>query len=417
MHGGRTEDAGSLKSCGRVIGVPPVTDQNRREGPFVGSRCLMASGGGWDLSEIKRVNEDGTFNVEAVNSTLFFLNLTYGVTAAELLFNDRDLWQECFDKISTAPEGLSLSDLITALEHAQYLTPPEKVAAFWSKYCREKLNLPEPADARLEADAAYDLLVAGGISATRLLQDGTACGEFKYGGGYYNAIRLGGRDPSEVARAVTLQDALEAWGVDECGPDPERSQAIERIERRKNIALPPPLRSFLCCAGIEEAISEHPLAPWLFRLDELTVRQAAEGLDGQYALGVLKREEYHYYAVFNEGDADARVYLLNTDRLYDGVGDDDLDDDAAPDDDDADLHGRHPAYIYDAKRYRRAITRTSAWRLTAPTVGMFFWDVGQTSLIWFQDTYKNLQFPRTDIGLKLTDEQRDIIAREESNLR
>lgn len=402
-----------------------------REGPFAGSRCLVAHEGGWSLSEIKRVNEDGTFNVAAVNSRLFFLNVTYGVTAAELLFNDRDSWPACFEKMATDPAGLSVSDFIEALARARYETQPEVVSGFWNTYCRDQLKLQKPDNARLDSDAAYALIVAARISATRLLQDGTAHDALKYRGAYYNAIRMGGRDPAEVAREVTLQDALEAWGVDGRSADPERLKVIGEMERRKSVALPPPLRTFLGCDGIEEVIAtQHPLNPWLFPLDDLTVRPAALGLDGKYALGVFRREQFHYYAVFNETDTDARVYLLNTEQLTasedDDFDDDDDDDDEVSDGDDNDNFDNDAALgmdedagasamaIRDANRYRLAIKKPSAWRLTAPTIGMFFWDLAQTSLIWYQGNYENLQFPRTDIGLKLTDAQREIIARERS---
>src|SRR5262249_37774104 len=156
-------------------------------------------------------------------------------------------------------------------------------------------------------------------------------------------------DPSEVAREITLQDALETWGVDALGTDPERLAVIENLERQNKISLPPPLRSFLIREHVEEAIQHHPLGTWLFSLNTLALKKAEPDLDGQYALGVLRREQFHFYAVFNEGDTDARIYILNEEKLSE-------------------------------QKRRTKKNDDPAWRLCAPTVGMFFWDLGQTSL-------------------------------------
>lgn len=375
-----------------------------REGPYVGSRCLADNGGSSELSKVKRVNEDGTFNVEAVDSGRFFLTVTYGMTAAELIFNDRDLWGECFARVSSDSKTLSIDDFDRALQVAQRYAPRDKVETFWNDHCTQKLHLEKPADARLDSDAAYDLFVAAGMSATKFLQGDAAFEMPEYVGAYYNSIRLAGRDPSEVKRKVTLQDALEAWGVDGREPDKERTQALDELEHQSKVALPPPLRDFLCRDRIDDVIAEHPLAPWLFPLEDLSLRKAAIGLDGQYALGVLRREELHYYGVFNAGDADARIYMLNTERVYykrDENGryrpDEDIDEDVYNDDD---------------KAYECAAKKPEAWQLTAPTVGMFFWDLGQTSLIWYQDNYENIQFEKTDIGLKSSEAAMKEIARQ-----
>jgi hypothetical protein len=44
-----------------------------------------------------------------------------------------------------------------------------------------------------------------------------------------------------------------------------------------------------------------------------------------------------------------------------------------------------------------------AWRLTAPGIGLFFWDLAQTGLAWYQDTQFKGGKPvkRSDIGLIL----------------
>jgi hypothetical protein len=58
----------------------------------------------------------------------------------------------------------------------------------------------------------------------------------------------------------------------------------------------------------------------------------------------------------------------------------------------------------DARVYVRYDTENGEeWMLTAPGIGMFFWDLAQTGLTWHQDTRFNGGKPvkRSDIGLVL----------------
>jgi hypothetical protein len=88
----------------------------------------------------------------------------------------------------------------------------------------------------------------------------------------------------------------------------------------------------------------------------------AKGLKGDAAVVVMVSHtgDYEWAAVFNEQDDDARVYFIWEEEDGD------------------------------------------AWALTAPTIGMFFWDLAQTGLSWYEDKYPgNKPLKKTDIGLAL----------------
>jgi hypothetical protein len=88
-----------------------------------------------------------------------------------------------------------------------------------------------------------------------------------------------------------------------------------------------------------------------------------QGLNGDYALVVMvpHQNTYEWAVVFDDREDDARVYVME---------------DMEP---------------------------GEAWRLTAPRIGMFFWDLAQTGLTWYQDTkfHGGKPVERSDIGLIL----------------
>lgn len=332
-----------------------------REGPYQGSRCLVLNEGNWELSEIKRVNEDGTFNVEPVKSRAIFGALNYGVPLTEIRFNDRDCWDECFAKLASDPGGLSINDFSNALKLSGLVGPPAVVKKFWNSYCKETLHLPKSTTNLLDAESAYGMFVEAGMSATKLMSSDTASNTSKYQTIYYNSIRMGGRNPSEIAREVTLHDAFMGLGVEDMPDDAARLEAMVLFEAEHDIKFPAALRSFLAKKDIETVLSnDHPNGPRLIEIKKLAVRNVADsGLKGDRAVAVLTREEFQWHAVFSQGDADARIYVTNSDREL-----------------------------------------SPQFRLVAPTVGMFFWDLAQTALLWYQDRFENVQFPRTDIGIR-----------------
>ncbi len=85
--------------------------------------------------------------------------------------------------------------------------------------------------------------------------------------------------------------------------------------------------------------------------------ERVQGVDGELGVRVMEHYDFTWYAVFAPGDRDARIYA----------------------------------------------TWDDTWRLVAPGVGMFFWDVAQTGLAWWNDTrfQGGRSVVATDVGVAL----------------
>ena len=107
----------------------------------------------------------------------------------------------------------------------------------------------------------------------------------------------------------------------------------------------------------------HPNNPDLVPPAEWTLHRGlrAKHVNGEFAVVILTLHDYEWAAVFDDGDADARIYAVG----YADAGE--------------------------------------VWQPTADGVGMFFWDLTQTGLAWHQDTKfeGGKAVDRSDIGLTL----------------
>jgi hypothetical protein len=179
---------------------------------------------------------------------------------------------------------------------------------------------------------------------------------------------MGGREPAEVRRQVTLDDAFAALGLTEDKTDDSTAAFLHGNERESAVRLPVALAEFLCRAGVEDAVVAcHPNNPSLvqFKEGEWNLRRGMRGqqLSGDYALVIMvpHQGDHEWAVVFDDGEDDARVYV------------------------------------------RWDTEQGEAWLLTAPGIGMFFWDLAQTGLAWYQDTRFDGGKPvrQSDIGLIL----------------
>ena len=156
------------------------------------------------------------------------------------------------------------------------------------------------------------------------------------------------RQPSDISRPVTIDDAFDALGLPQPTPDTASVALLEAFENDNDVELPPNLRRFLCCSSISKVVTRsHPNNPNLVLPGdadfELLCDPPVETTNADYALTImLPHQGNHIWAaVFNRGETDASVYVTG------GEG---------------------------------------HWLITAPTIGMFFWDLAQTGLIWYQNT-------------------------------
>ena len=83
------------------------------------------------------------------------------------------------------------------------------------------------------------------------------------------------------------------------------------------------------------------------------------GVRGDYAFRLMNHHDYDWYAVFDAGGPDTWVYL------------------------------------------NWQAENEEVWRPAAPSIGMFFWDLPQTGLPWYQETKfrGGKAVKKTDIGL------------------
>jgi hypothetical protein len=183
---------------------------------------------------------------------------------------------------------------------------------------------------------------------------------------YWNQTRMGGRDPGELPRAVTVADVLEALAMVGSPVDADAVGALDRFAAAAGVTLPTTVRELWSRPAVLEAVGElHPNSPEVQAptSEQWALRRGlrAKGLDGEYSLTIVvpHQGDFTWEAVFDEGGGDARVYL------HAGEGEQDR------------------------------------WALTAPGVAFFFWDLAQTGLGWWIATnYKGgVPTARSELGL------------------
>ncbi len=336
------------------------------EGPFVGSRCAAGPGQSWGPVTIRSVHADGTCTVEFDTKDMVVMPYWYGVPPSELSFDDAGRWPAVFAELSPGGAAVGVDGFIAILRRLGYDAPEEAIHEFWGAGCSDALTVPtgEIKTFRADAMAVYALFLRlrqCAKSVADILHPPTAPPLVKQ---YWNQTRMGGRDPDELPRPVTLADAFAAMGVDAGREARKEAKAVREYEAKHGIVLPDTLRVFATRAGVGDAVKDcHPNNPLFSPLKDgwelhrgLRARQPV----GDFGVTVVTEYQgaHEWVAVFDSGDADARVYLR-----------------AAADDD-----------VY--------------WALTAPSLPLFFWDLAQTGLGWYQDTKFQGGKPvaTTDIG-------------------
>jgi hypothetical protein len=346
-----------------------AAEDQAQEGSFEGSRCVAGPVGFWGLATICRVNEDGTFIVEFDTKEMILMRFWHGVTRLEMSFNDRGAWDHVFRTITNGRSTMARADFGTTFRRLGYAGDEASLDKFWGNTCGKLFGVGSAEAANLELDAgqAYQLFLEAGVSSKRFadLETGGKPGPAYYKM-YWNQTRMGGRDPGDLAREVTLEDAFAAIGVNAELEDPDAVAFLKDIETENKVILPGTLKRFLSRTGVVPAVHDcHPNNPDLVPLgpQEWKLRRPGkQATELTHAVTILTphQGDFVWAAAFNSGDQDARIYL-------------------AGDDDD----------------------ENQPWVLTAPTLGLFFWDLAQTGLAWYQHTKHKGGKPvrRTDIGL------------------
>jgi hypothetical protein len=316
---------------------------------------VAGPGGRWRPATIRRINEDGTFKIEFDVKETAFMPFWHGVTLADLSFDDAGQWAEVFAALSPGGQGLDRSRFAGALTRLGFQANAEQAQQFWLHGCQALFGTAAQQAESLVLDqaASYQLFLRLGISARQcagLLWPGSPPPLFKL---YWNQTRMGGRDPGELNRPITLSEALAALSVSENQADPAAQAALEQFERDHGLRLPADLGEFFARSGIAEAVSVcHPNSPSLVAPGDWRLRRdmRSRQLNGEYAIVIMTPHQgsHEWAAVFDDGEADARIYFRWD--TPDGEG----------------------------------------WLLTAPGLGLFFWDLAQTGLAWLRSNQEKM---------------------------
>jgi hypothetical protein len=341
------------------------------EGPFVGSRCLAGIGGIWAPATIRRVNEDNSFTIEFEEKDMLVMPYWYGVTPVEVSFDDQDKWPSVFNHLRADEPGMTVTVLERAF-HLLDLNPGEEwITQLWEGTCQKLFDIDtaRAGETVLDIERAYQVVRHVGFSAKEFVErldvEQAPQSYYKL---YWNQTRMGGREPGEISRPVTLDDAFSALGLTEDKVNHEMADLIQAFEEEVGVRLPRVLKTFLSREGVIRAVLDtHPNSPELLPQSgynwELRRGIGEEGMKGDYAVTIMipHQGNHHWVVAFYENEPDGRVYVM--------------------------FRGE----------------RGEQWALTAPTIGMFFWDLAQTGLTWYQDTQFEGGKPamKSDIGLIL----------------
>lgn len=318
-------------------------------GVTAGTRCLARPAGTWAPGTVVAVLPDGTYRIELDEKAISFMKYWHGVTAAEVSIDDEAAWVPVFDRIISDRAGLSRGDLQRTFARLGIDVDDARMDLFWTGTCQSlwQIDSATAATIRLDPPRAYVMVVRAGLCARQLADEivrGAA--PRQHMPFYWNQTRMGGRDPSEIGRAITVDDALVALGLADGDDEPRLLADMVHFARNHGITIPSDLAKFMCRRGAADAVwSAHPNnpelvspgAPWQM-LPDLETR----GLEGEIGITIMTphQGEHAWAAVFDRGERDARIYL----HWADG----------------------------DVQR----------WQLQAPSLGVFFWDLAQTGLSW-----------------------------------
>src|SRR5262249_43183746 len=157
----------------------------------------------------------------------------------EISFDDALQWKPVFARIAGGRPTLSADDFPAALAMLGYQMEPDQARKFWVQGCQDVLDRPaEHAAEIVNEEACRGLFLNLGLSARQCLEKlepEKPASLFKL---YWNQTRMGGRDPGDVARPVTLEDAFAALGLEADRVDRSTDAFLRQIEKKHAVRLP-----------------------------------------------------------------------------------------------------------------------------------------------------------------------------------
>jgi hypothetical protein len=278
-----------------------------------GTKVVACPGGRWEEMKIIRVHDDGTYDLMPVGADSF-LDEWESVTRQEISVDDRKRWTKTFTRLRGAREGLGFEDARKALEAIGIGVNAEAMKKFWTEFCAKELNEKKDAESRLlDEEQAYLFFLRGGFGALafeRKFEPERALYKL-----YWNSIRMGGREPDDVGRAIGLADALSALGLADAEDDPKQVKALDAFEKAQKLKLPATLRQLWSKESVLAAIcgghcnNPEPVAAqdWVLRQD----KEAREATGRAYAVRIMTphQGDHAWWAAFDRGDQDASIWL------------------------------------------------------------------------------------------------------------
>lgn len=328
-----------------------------------GARCLCRSQGGrWRPATILAAHPDGTFKIEYDEKELVFLPTWDGVPAEQIVVGDEARWPEVYASLTSDVSGLGLDDFCGAFARLSSLATSDELRSFWRAACEALFQTAsaESDGLRLGPTEAYRLFLRAGVCA-RSFAEPFDPGLPRYVGLYWNQLRMGGRDPRDLPREVTIDDAFVALGLRRGAVDPARLSALRAAETRERLSLPAELIELLSHSDVEAAVKDiHPnnpdLVPPPWSPEDIHRRGDRPTLPEAFAVPLMEHQAGVWSAAFSAGDARAQVFLERDEDFF----------------------------------------------LVAPSIAMFLWDLAQTGLAWWSDPTRRERrsVARTDIGLR-----------------
>lgn len=263
-----------------------------------GAQCLANLGGSWERSTVLRCNEDGTFDVVPTGKEDAFMAEWQGVTPDELLFDDAEAWPAVFDTIRGGAPTIDSAAARAAFETVGMTCSDEQWEPYWARLSSGQ---------SLDQDRAYEFFVKAGTPARVLAKQKLDPSRelFKL---YWNQVRMGGRDPSEIDHAITIADTLRVLHLDSAPEDPEAHAAMVRFETRHAIKVPATLEALFGKTGVlGKILDSHCNNPEPQSADHWELR----GHEGRHAVRIMlpHQGDHAWWAVFDAGAADGEIWI------------------------------------------------------------------------------------------------------------
>lgn len=278
-----------------------------------GTRCLAFLGDAWVDATVKRRNEDGSFDIVPAGHEDDFMEVWQGLTQSELSFDDEALWPPVFDALRGAEKGIGRAEARKAFESLGLEVEDQALSDFWTKQCGEICPGKDAASLVLDRAQSYRVFAGSGYSAKQLADPSTHPSKdlFKL---FWNQVRMGGRDPSEVGRTITLDDTLESLHLTKARDDAKTKKALAAFEKKQKITLPRTLKQLWSKTNADGAILDsHCNNPETLDVKQFELRRGKKkdpwGARLAVQIMVPHQGDHAWWAIFDDGAEDAEIWI------------------------------------------------------------------------------------------------------------